>query len=121
MLPGFWPGRRPRGRCDRRREVRHSAREDILRQYEYYLSEADDELVAARFLSAVESAIERVCRQPGIGAPKALRNLKLAGLRSSPVGGFSDIRVYYLVSEQVLRVVRVLHGKRDIDPLLETE
>jgi len=34
--------------------------------------------------------------------------------------GFSDIRVY-LVSEQVLRVVRVLHGKRDIDPMLETE
>ena len=65
-------------------------------------------------------AIEGVCRQLGIGAPKALRNLKLAGLQSSPMRGFSDIRVY-LVSEQVLRVVRVLHGKRDIDPMLETE
>ena len=100
--------------------IRPAAREDILRQYEYYLSEADD-LVAARFLAAVESAIEKVCRQPGMGAPKMLKNPKLAGLRSSPVRGFSDLRVYYLVSEQVLRVVRVLHGKRNIDPMLETE
>jgi toxin ParE1/3/4 len=101
--------------------IRPAAREDILRQYEYYLIEADDEHVVARFLSAVESTVARVCRQPGVGAPKMLRNLKLAGLRSSPVRGFSDIRVYYLVSEKLLRVVRVLHGKRDIDPMLEAE
>jgi plasmid stabilization system protein ParE len=42
-------------------------------------------------------------------------------LRSSPVRSFSDIRVYYLVSEQTLRVVRVLHGRRDINPMLEVE
>jgi toxin ParE1/3/4 len=100
--------------------IRPAAREDILRQYEYYLIEADDE-VAVRFLIAVQSTIARVCGQPGIGAPKVLRNLKLAGLRSSPVRSFSDIRVYYLVSEQTLRVVRVLHGRRDINPMLEVE
>ena len=101
--------------------IRPAAREDILRQYEYYLIEADNERVAARFLSAVQSAIAQVCRQPGTGAPKVLRNMKLAGLRSSPVRGFSDIRVYYLVSENILRIVRVLHGKRDLDPILEGE
>jgi toxin ParE1/3/4 len=98
--------------------IRPAAREDILRQYQYYLIEAN-ELVAARFLNAVESTIAKLCRQPGIGVPKALRNLRLAGLRSSAVRGFSSIRAYYLVSEQTLRVVRVLHGKRDIDPVLE--
>jgi plasmid stabilization system protein ParE len=58
--------------------IRPAAREDILRQYEYYLIEADDE-VAVRFLIAVQSTIARVCGQPGIGAPKVLRNLKLRG------------------------------------------
>jgi toxin ParE1/3/4 len=101
--------------------IRPAAREDILRQYQYYLIEADDEMVAARFLNAVESTIAQVCRQPGVGVPKTLRNLKLAGLRSSPIKGFSSIRVYYLVLEKTLRVVRVLHGKRDIDPVLEVE
>jgi toxin ParE1/3/4 len=101
--------------------IRPAAREDILRQYQYYLSEAGNERVAARFLSAAESAIAQVCRQPGIGVPKGLRNVKLAGLLSWPVRGFSDVRVYYLVSEQAVGVVRVLHGKRDIDPMLEAE
>lgn len=101
--------------------IRPAAREDILRQYQYYLIEAEDELVAVRFVDAVQSAIAQVCRQPGVGSPKILNNLKLAGLRSWPVRGFSEIRVYYLVSEKMVRVVRVLHGKRDINPMLEVE
>jgi toxin ParE1/3/4 len=100
--------------------IRPAAREDILRQYEYYLSEAN-ETVAARFLNAVEFAIGQVCGSSGIGAQKILANSKLAGLRSWPVRGFSEIRVYYLVLEKKVRVVRVLHGKRDIDSILEVD
>jgi hypothetical protein len=48
-------------------------------------------------------------------------NQKLVGLRSSPVKGFSEIRVSCLVSEKPLRGLRVLHGKRDIDPTLEAQ
>jgi plasmid stabilization system protein ParE len=47
--------------------------------------------------------------------------LEIDRVRSSPLRGFSEIRVYYLVSEQTVRVVRVLHGKRDIDAMLEVE
>jgi plasmid stabilization system protein ParE len=31
------------------------------------------------------------------------------------------MRIYYLHSGDDLRIVRVLHGKRDIDPLFEEE
>jgi len=58
---------------------------------------------------------------PNTGAPKALRNPALAGLRSWPVHGFEDVRIYYLVQGEVLKLVRVLHGKRDIDRVLERE
>lgn len=101
--------------------IRRDARKDILRQYEYYLIDKDAELAAKRFVAAVQAAIVQVCRNPGIGAPKALSNHKLAGLRSWPVKGFPEIQLYYLVSEGVVRVVRVLHGKRDIGPILEDE
>ena len=50
-----------------------------------------------------------------------LNNVRLAGLRSWPVKGFSDIRIYYLASEKLVRIVRVLHGKRDIPFMLEIE
>jgi len=58
---------------------------------------------------------------PEIGAPKQNKNPLLAGLRSWPVQDFEDIRIYYLLREDVLPVVRVLHGKRDIAKILRTE
>jgi toxin ParE1/3/4 len=100
--------------------MRSEARKDILRQFEYYLIEKDAETAANRFMAAVQAAISQVCRHPGIGAAKNLRNAKLAGLRSWPVKSFSEIRVYYLASNEEVCVVRVLHGKRDIHPLLES-
>jgi plasmid stabilization system protein ParE len=97
------------------------ARADILRQYEYYLVEKDAQAAAERFLAAVRTAVAQVCKQPGIGTPKPLTNRQLVGLRSWPVKGFAELRIYYIVSGDVVRVIRVLHGRRDIDPMLELE
>jgi toxin ParE1/3/4 len=101
--------------------VRTAAREDILRQYFYYLVEKDAARAAERFLGAVQSAIENLCRMPEAGAPKLLQNPRLTGLRSWPVDGFPAMRIYYLHAGDELRIVRVLHSKRDINPLLEEE
>ena len=98
-----------------------AAREDIVRQYRYLLLEQSSPLAAERFLKAVRMSIRQVSKRPGVGAPIALKNPRLAGIRSWPVEGFSSIRVYYLVAEKRLRVVRVLHGKRDINLILENE
>lgn len=101
--------------------IRSAAREDILRQYFYYLIEKDAQRAAERFLESVQSAIELLCQMPGAGAPKILENPSLSGLRSWQVRGFPAMRVYYIHSEDRLRILRVLHGKRDINPLLEDE
>lgn len=101
--------------------VRPAAREDILRQYRYYLLEEEAEEVAARFLEAAQESIRQLCVRPGMGSPRAFANPALDGLRSWPVQGFSAIRIYYVVAGKTLRVVRVLHGKRDIHALLENE
>ena len=101
--------------------IRTSAREDIVRQYFYYMIEKDAARAAERFLESVQSAIESLCRMPGAGAPKILENPLLSGLRSWPVDGFPAMRIYYIHSGDDLRIVRVLHGKRDINPLLEDE
>jgi len=101
--------------------IRSAAREDILRQYSYYLVEKNAPTVARRFLDSVESAIKELCTTPGVGAPKVLANPALLGLRSWPVAGFRAMRVYYISVEGVVRIVRVLHGRRDIASLLESE
>jgi toxin ParE1/3/4 len=98
--------------------IRPAAREDILRQYRYYLIEQDAEVAAVRFLEAVRVAMEYVFRRPDTGAPKVMKDSALKGLRSWPVKGFPAMRIYYLVSEDEVRVIRVLHGKRDIELVL---
>jgi toxin ParE1/3/4 len=100
--------------------IRTAAREDILRQYFYFI-EKDATRAAERFLGAVQSAIDLLCQMPGAGAPKILENPSLLGLRSWPVRGFPAMRIYYIHFGDELRIVRVLHGKRDINPLLEEE
>ncbi len=98
-----------------------AARDDILRQFRYSLVQQDKPEVAERFLSAVRRTMEGIIRMPQGGAPKRLSRESLRGLRSWPLKGFEDVRVYYLAHEGGVRLVRVLHGKRDINNILEKE
>ncbi len=98
--------------------IRPAARDDIIRQFRYYLLE--DALEAAtRFLDAVEETVEALCQMPHMGAPKHLKNPLLSGLRSWPVKGFEEILIFYIVQPDALRVVRVLHGRRDVKRILK--
>lgn len=101
--------------------IRPAAREDILRQYRYYLIEKDAEAAAERFLAAVRTAMEQLFQHPFAGSPKHLRSAELEGLRTWTVKGFPAIRVYYLVYDERILVVRVLHGRRDLGRLLERD
>ncbi len=101
--------------------IRSAARDDIIRQFRYYLVDQDKPEVAERFLGAVQRTIEEIVRTPNGGAPKRLSNEALRYLRSWPVQEFEDVRIYYLAQEGLVRVVRVLHGKRDINRILEKE
>lgn len=59
-------------------------------------------------------------QQPGIGSPRKFKNPSLAGLRSWPVPGFEEIRIYYLrPMAGVIRIVRILHGRRDLGKLFD--
>jgi plasmid stabilization system protein ParE len=50
-----------------------------------------------------------------------LRNPQLRDLRFWPVAGFETIGVYYVVDSDAIRVIRILHGKRDVRRILERE
>ena len=99
--------------------IRPAAKDDIIRQFRYYLLEERFE-VAIRFLDAVDESIEAICQMPHIGAPKDFTKPILSGMRSWPVKGFEDILIFYIVQAEALRIVRVLHGRRDLK-ILERE
>jgi toxin ParE1/3/4 len=100
--------------------IRPAARRDILHDYQRYL-ELDLPHIAERFLASVNAAIDAVIAMPKAGSPKILGNRLLAGLRSWPVKGFDDFRVYYLERPDELDVVRIINTKRDVGTILESE
>ena len=101
--------------------IRPRARNDIIRQFRWYLVEQDAPDVAFRFLDAVEESVEQLLPMPNMGAPKELKNPALKGLRFWLVKGFEEFLIFYLVRGETVRVIRILHGKRDIDRILKKE
>jgi plasmid stabilization system protein ParE len=97
--------------------IKLAARADMLRQVGYYSSIGRDD-VANRFLDRVRTSIEAIARMPLAGAPKHFDSVALAGMRSRSVDAFDVIRIYYLVSDEAVTILRILHGRRDIDGIL---
>ena len=61
------------------------------------------------------------CAWPNMGAPGEIGNPALKGLRVWPVKEFDEFLIFYVVEGDTLKVIRIPHGKRDIDRILKKE
>ena len=77
--------------------------------------------IAVRFREAVKLTVASLREHPLIGPHYLLRNPQLRNLRSWPVAGFDAVRIYYIPESGTLRVIRILHQKRDIRRILERD
>lgn len=50
-----------------------------------------------------------------------MNNPRLQGLRKWGIRGFEKYLIFYLVSEELITIVRIIHGSRDIPTILEQE
>ena len=100
---------------------RQASRDDVTRQVRHYLVTLDLPEVAIRFKEAVKKSAKAISEQPGAAPSFRLRNPRLQNLRSWPVAGFEAIRFYFLVEDETIRVIRILHGKRNVRRILEME
>ena len=100
---------------------RQAAADDVVRQFRYYLVTLNLPEVAIRFLDSVRRTLQELLRHPLIGPRYHSNNPEIQNLRSWPVTGFEATRIYYLVDDAGLRVIRVLHSKRDVTSILERD
>jgi toxin ParE1/3/4 len=100
---------------------RQAARDDVVRQFCYFLVTLDLPDVAVRFRTAVRQTIQSLQQHPLVGPRYRSSNPQLPTLRTWAVAGLEAIRIYCLVDEDTLRIIRILHGKRDVERLLEGE
>jgi toxin ParE1/3/4 len=85
------------------------ARRDILLLWNYIAE--DNEQAADRFVDFLIQRFKLLGRNPHIGRR---RDDLRAGYRSFPVGQYV---VFYRVMDNVIQIMHVVHGKRDIDKL----
>lgn len=97
--------------------IRPLAEQD-LEDHTRYLAE-EDLAVALRFSDAVVDAITTLREHPQIGASRQMKSPRLAGLRIWPVPRFERWLIFYVPTDTVVHIVRVLHGARDVTTLLE--
>ena len=72
---------------------------------------------AARFVEAFKSSVVLLAKMPGLG--RARPDLGAPETRSWRVSGFRKYLIFYDVQPDRLRLLRVLHGARDLQAELE--
>lgn len=92
--------------------LRERARRDVEEAVAFYLEEAGPD-VAGRFIASVERLLEEMATHPEAGSPRFAQELGLPGLRARLLGDFPYI-VFYLPTDALVDVWRVLHARRDI-------
>ena len=96
--------------------LRSLAAHDIDTAIDHYHQEASD-VVAGRFIDAVERTLARIGRHPHAGALRYSYDLGVPDLRFIALARF-PYAVFYLDAADEIDVWRVLHTRRDIPAIL---
>lgn len=86
----------------------------------FYLALTDPE-IADRFLDAFEASATRLAQMPYIGVIHPTDNPALFGLCRWPVKGFEKYLIFYLVFDDEIDIIRVLHAAQDLASVLADE
>jgi len=90
---------------------------DIIEQADWYAIQSGKAL-ATRWEGAVTSAIMRVLHRPNSGTPCHFQAAELHDLRRTAIPGFPRHLLFYRFDREEILIVRVVHGARDLEPLL---
>jgi toxin ParE1/3/4 len=97
--------------------LRALAAADLEDAASYYLDHADEE-AALGFVDEVQDALGLISSGPGIGSLRYSYDLDIPGMRAFPIKRF-DHAVFYVETDDVVDVWRILHTRRDIPETLE--
>lgn len=103
---------------DRRIVKRPRVYQDLDEQAAYLQQESPR--VAIRFLEAADAALATLADTPTMGRVYDPDNPRLAAVRVFRIAGFPHL-IFYRPLDDGIEVLRVLHGARDIDRVLQDE
>ena len=88
--------------------------EDFALQVLWYVREAGED-IARSFHQAIDSRLNLLCSQPGLGRARRFKHPKLQGLRSFALEHpFQRFLIFYREEGATLQAVRLMDGARDL-------
>ena len=96
---------------------RRSVDDDIYGLAVYLLGQSED--AARRFVDAVQKTLQELAQMPGMGSIKNFRDPGLFDVRSWRVQGFRNYLIYYLIVDDGIDVLAVMHVARDVETELQ--
>lgn len=99
--------------------IRPRAVADLDEHEDYLAAESLEE--ALRFSASAQDTFKTLARQPQMGWHRTFRHPKLSGIRVWRVKGFAQHLIFYYPLEEGADIIRVLHGRRDLEAILEDE
>lgn len=85
-----------------------------------YISQANPD-AALQFFDAARETFTQIANNPSLGGIYQPHNQNLVGLRKWGIKGFKKYLIFYKIEENVLTIVRIVHGSRDFPTLLKPE
>lgn len=104
---------------DPRVEIAPRAEQDLGDQFDYIARDSLD--VAFRWLDSARTTFRQLAESPELGGRWGFEDPRLSEIRVWKVQGFKHHLVFYLPIEMGIRVIRILHGARDIDAVFESD
>ena len=90
---------------------------ELLAIWEFIARDNAD--AAGRVVDAAFQTFEALAATPEMGVKRKFKNPRLSDVRFFPVSGFENYLIFYRPMADGVQVLRVLHGKRDVQTLLE--
>ncbi|MCL2743537.1 MAG: type II toxin-antitoxin system RelE/ParE family toxin [Planctomycetaceae bacterium] len=95
------------------------AKQDLAEIFDYL--DMNSETAADKFYDAVEKTILRLLKSPDLGEFCRFDNPKTEGMRIWRVSGFPNHLIFYRSKDEMLQILRVLHGARDYETIFNEE
>lgn len=90
-----------------------------LRECALYIGQ-DDAQAAIRFLDAANETFKRLAALPGSGTSYEAISQAFHGMRWALVSGFDKHLIFYVQVPEGIKIVRVIHGSRDIERIFQS-
>lgn len=99
-------------------EKRPQVLRDLVAIAVYLADQSGTDDLAFRFLESAEANFERLATMPNLGVSRDYRDPRLHGVRMWRIAGFEDYLIFYRPTDSGVEIIRVIHGKRDIEHLI---